>query len=163
MHMQNKCPIQDQNYENKEEKYKNDWYHDQNIFPKYATLGLTVTSSGLYQSCSFYIKTEKTDMSNSHQFLCNITVMRKRLDQGNEKYFETSWKKTERQIYKVLNFSNNKVWWNFLLQGSNILEVILAGLTSRQLGKLLRLKNKHLSFKIVTLNPCGINEHFSVN
>ena len=155
MHMQKKCSIQ-------EEKYKNDWYHDQNIFPNlllWVWLSLPQDFSNPVAS----IWRQKTDMSNSHQFLCNITVMRKRLDQGNEKYFETSWKKTERQIYKVLNFSNNKVWWNFLLQGSNILEVILAGLTSRQLGKLLRLKNKHLSFKIVTLNPCGINEHFSVN
>ena len=39
-------------------------------------------------------------MSNSHQFLCNITVMRKRLDQGNEKYFETSWKKQKDKYTK---------------------------------------------------------------
>ena len=48
MYMQIKCPIQDQNYESKEEKYQHKMIgiQDQNIFPKYPTLGLTVTSSG---------------------------------------------------------------------------------------------------------------------
>ena len=148
MYMQIKCPIQDQNYESKEEKYQHKmigikiktFFRNMLLWVWLSlpqeTFRKNWNDRGINPVASSNIKKKNIDMSNSHQFLCNITVMRKRLDQGNEKYFETSWKKTERQIYKVLNFSNNEVWWNFLLQGSNILEAILACLTSRQLGKL---------------------------
>ena len=112
MYMQIKCPIQDQNYESKEEKYQHKmigikiktFFRNMLLWVWLSlpqeTFRKNWNDRGINPVASSNIKKKNIDMSNSHQFLWNITVMRKRLDQGNEKYFETSWKKQKDKYTK---------------------------------------------------------------
>ena len=136
MYMQIKCPLQDQNYESKEEKYQHKMIGIE-IKTFFRNMLLWVWLSlpqetfrknwndrGINPVASSNIKKKKYRHVQfspiSVQHYCN----EKKTGPRQWKVLWNLLKKTERQIYKVLNFRNYELWWNSLLQGSNILEVI---------------------------------------